>query len=247
MAATDDYLESLYKELYKSELERSDKLDVQVNLPAAIVTGLLAVSGFYIEHFPRFEWKLGIVLFSVCLLVYGGFLLGSVYCLIRSYFRYQYQLLPPPQEIDENVAELRIHYEAQFDDGRVVDENVKSDIQRNIVEVYESSGSFNRQSNTKRIAWLYWSTGWIIGAIITLVISRGIYYFGGIAEVKPQEIKVTEMPSDTSFHRVKVELADPRTVQRVEFVNPPDVQKVEIIRTPDVQKVQILVPEKGGK
>lgn len=33
MGVTEGYLEGLYKELYKSELERSDKLDAQVNLP----------------------------------------------------------------------------------------------------------------------------------------------------------------------------------------------------------------------
>jgi hypothetical protein len=60
MGMTDDYLESLYRTLYESELERSDKLDAQVNLPTAVVTGLLAVSAFYIEHFPKIADSTGL-------------------------------------------------------------------------------------------------------------------------------------------------------------------------------------------
>jgi hypothetical protein len=260
MGMTDDYLESLYRTLYESELERSDKLDAQVNLPTAIVTGLLAVSAFYIEHFPKIEWRVGVILFILSLIAYWALLMGTMYCLVRSYFKHKYQLLPPPGEIQQNVDKLRVHYEAEFDDGRnvfvnvFVDENVKGDIQHDIVNVYKESGSFNRSTNTTRIAWLHWATHWIVFSIVALVASRLVYYFG-VAESKPQEVKITEMPGDSGIHRVeivgrdvqKVEVVNPPSMHRVQIVNPPQSQKVEITGLPDVQKVEIITPKKETK
>jgi hypothetical protein len=256
LSSTDDYRESLYKELYKSELERSDKLDAQINLPTAIITGLLAVGAFYIEHFPRLEWKPKVIVFVLSLLVYGGFLIAGVYCLVRSYFRYQYALLPAPEDIDKNVEQLRRHYEGKWwlgeDEG--IDDNIKSDIQQNIISIYMESSSFNRQSNLTRIAWLHWTTRWIIYAIVVLVISRGIYYFC-ISESKTQEVKIAEMPKDATIHRIqvvgdrvqKVELTNPPALHRVEVVNPPTVQKVQITDFPAVQKVEVRNTTKEAK
>ena len=66
MEQTEDYLESHYRTLRESDLERSDKFDAQINLSTAVVTGLLAVSAFYIEHFPRLEWLASVALFVIC-------------------------------------------------------------------------------------------------------------------------------------------------------------------------------------
>lgn len=254
MASTEDYLEALYKDLYKSELDRSDKLDAQINLPTAIVTGLLAVSAFYIEHFPKLELRLSVCLFVLSLLVYGSFLIAAVYCLVRSYFRHRYELLPPPEAIDTNVGELRAHYEGEFGEDKGIDENVKSDIQQNIIDIYKESGSFNHHSNVNRIAWLHWTTRWIIYAIVTLVVSRGIYYFG-ISESKPQEIKIIEIPKDAAVHRIeivgagvqKIEVTNQPQLHRVEVVNPTAVQKVQITDSTAVQKIEVTNPPKEAK
>ena len=250
MAATDDYLEALYKGLYESELERSDKLDAQINLPTAVVTGLLAVSAFYIEHFPKLQRRIGVILFVLCLGAYGAFLVGAMYCLIRSYFNQKYKWLPSPGRVQQNVDQLREYYEA-LDDGLDVDERVKADIQHDMVNVYKQSGAFNRDTNVIRVGWLHWATRWIIASIVTLVISRSVYYLG-VAESKPQELRITGLPDVqkvevTGHNTQKVQVVGPPPVQRVEIVNPPASQKVEVTGLPDVQKVEVVTPKKENR
>jgi hypothetical protein len=250
MAATDEYLESLYKGLHEFELERSDKLDAQINLPTAVVTGLLAVSAFYIEHFPPLSWRPGVILFTLALAAYGGFLLLAIICLIRSYFNHRYDWLPPPEAVQQNVDGLAAYYEA-LEDGHDVDGRVKADIQHDIVNVYRLSASFNRHTNVTRIAWLHWATRWIIASIVALIVSRAIYYLGA-AESKPQEVRVAGLPEVQKVEVVgrdtqKVQVVGPAPVQRVQVVNPPASQKVEITGLPDVQKVEVVAPKKEGK
>jgi hypothetical protein len=204
MGVTDDYLEGLYRTLYESELETSDKLDAQINLPTAVVTGLLAVSAFYIEHFPKIELRPGVVLFITSLVFYGLFLLAATYCLIQSYFKQKYELLPPPEAIDENAVGLRKHYEAVYDNNKDVDESVKLDLQAELINVYKQSGSFNRGTNVTRIAWLHWSTRWIIYSIIALVASRAFYYFGA-SDTSPQKVEISGLPAVQ-----KIELVSPK-------------------------------------
>ncbi len=250
MGQTGDYLESLYKSLHDFELERSDKLDAQINLPTAVVTGLLAVSAFYIEHFPKLEWRAGVLLFLTALAAYGVCLLAAIYCLIRSYFNHKYDWLPAPEHVQENVEGLQAHYEA-LEDGLDVDERVKTDIQQEIVNVYKTCGSFNRQTNTRRIAWLHWTTRWIIASIGALIVSRGFYYFAA-AESRPQEVRIMGVAGLPDVQKVevlgrdpqKIQMVDPSPVQRVEVVNPPAAHKVEVTRLPDVQKVELVTPRK---
>jgi hypothetical protein len=248
MSQTDDYLESLYKSLHDFELERSDKLDAQISLPTAVVTGLLAVSAFYMEHFPELEWRPGVVLFTLVLGVYGCFLVLAIYCLIRSYFSHKYDWLPPPEVVQENADGLNAHYEA-LEDGLDVDERVKADLQREILSVYKTSASFNRHTNIARVGWLHWTTRWIIASIITLVISRPIYYFG-VVESKPQEVRITGIAGIPVVQKVevvgpdtqKVQITSAPAVQKVEVVNPPS--KVEVSGLPEVQKVEVVTPAK---
>jgi hypothetical protein len=227
MGTTEDYLEKLYQTLYEAEMETSYKLDAQINLPTAVVTGLLAVSAFYIEHFPKIEPKPGVILFIMVLAIYGGFLLGAIYCMIRSYFNNKYKFLPAPDEIDQNATELRDHYEGTFEEENHVDHHVKADIQCDIINVYKQSASFNRRTNINRIAWLHWSTTWIICSIVALGVSRGVYYVGAAA-TRPQEMTITEMP-------------------KIQLMDSPQRPKFEVSGLPDVQKVEIIAPKKDGK
>ena len=196
-------------------------------------------------------------------------------------FQSQISAAAASREDPAKCQRTEAHYEAEFDDGRnvfanvFVDENVKGDIQHDIVDVYMKIGSFNRSTNITRIAWLHWATRWIIFSIVALVASRVVYYFG-VAESKPQEVKITEMPGDSGMHRVqivgrdvqkvemvnppsmhrvqivgrdvqKVEMVNPPSMHRVQIVSPPQSQKVEITGLPDVQKVEIITPKKETK
>ena len=51
-----EYLESLLRDMYKAESDRSDKLDAAVNLPTALLTVLLGVGAFYLEKLPDLRW-----------------------------------------------------------------------------------------------------------------------------------------------------------------------------------------------
>jgi hypothetical protein len=185
MAEDSDYLESLYKEVYKAEQDRSDKLDSQINVPTAIVTVLLGAAAIYLERPPRFDGSLGPIAFRGVLLGYAAAVLSAVYCLLRSYIGHRYALIPSPARIAGRVEELARYYRSYYrEDEHDIPAGVKTAIQGEMIDFYEQAADANRSTNLTRTSWLYRTTVSLALAFSLLVFSRIIYY-NSIGENKP--------------------------------------------------------------
>ena len=240
MPASRDYLESVYKEAYKAELDRSEKLDGQINLPTGIVTVFLGASAFYFEHPPAFGFTVRVSLFYGTMIAYLLAVLATIFCMVRSYTRYRYALIPSPLKIDERVEELRVFYQNYYGDAHpAVDEDIKKEIQGELIGFYRDAADENRKNNVKRTEWLFRTTLCIVLALLLLMLSRVIFY--AIANPpKPQKIQIVSTPAEPS--RLNIAGAKSNDIQKVQVLAPPSAQGVELTNRPLRPKIEITAP-----
>src|SRR5208282_5330962 len=236
MSEASDYLETLFKESYKAELDRSEKLDSQINLPTIIVTVFLGASAFYFEHRPEFQWSPAIVVFY----------------LVRSYGGYAYALIPSPGRVEARSQQLRAFY-ADYYGGNVaaIEGDVKKSIQEEMIGFYQVAATANRTNNLTRTTWLFYTTVWIVISLVLLLVSRLVFYYND--KPKPQKVRIIstkDEPSEIDVKGVtpppvqKVEVSGALSPHQVQITNPPRVQDVKIIGQPAVQKVEVVEPQK---
>jgi hypothetical protein len=182
MAEDSDYLEALYKEVYKSEQDRSDKLDSQIAVPTAIVTVLLGAAALYFERPPKADGSLGLIAFCVSVAGYAIALIATVFFLFRSYTGYRIALIPSPSRIAGRTQELATYYRNYYsEDKHDIPAGVKTAIQGEMIDFYEEAADVNRSTNLRRTGWLARAIISLGCAIAFLVVSRIIYFTSNIA------------------------------------------------------------------
>jgi|GEM_PF-2842802 len=252
MSEASDYLETLFKESYKAELDRSEKLDSQINLPTIIVTVFLGASAFYFEHRPEFQWSPAIVVFYLVMMLYLASVVRTIYCMVRSYGGYAYALIPSPGRVEARSQQLRAFY-ADYYGGNVaaIEGDVKKSIQEEMIGFYQVAATANRTNNLTRTTWLFYTTVWIVISLVLLLVSRLVFYYND--KPKPQKVRIIstkDEPSEIDVKGVtpppvqKVEVSGALSPHQVQITNPPRVQDVKIIGQPAVQKVEVVEPQK---
>ena len=249
-----DYLEAALKDLHQAESDRADKLDGAVNLPTAILTVLLGAGTLYLDKLPRFSPNVWVVAFYATALMYFFAVIRCVYCVLRSYYRYQYRLVANPVEIVFYEEQYRKYYSEKCDDGDEVDNQVKEELRDFLIEQFSTVSDHNRKQTLTRVNWLYRTTQSIIISLVFLAISRLLFYEAADISPKPQEVQVIGFPNN-----IKVQAQTPasQTIkidgtpridignQKMEITNLPNQQKVELIEQLPVQRVEIIEPKKG--
>jgi len=247
-----DYLENLLKDMYKAESDRADKLDGDVNLPTAILTVLLGVGALYIEKAPSPSWGIRVVLYYLSSAIYLGFLIGALFCLVRSYTHQRYRMIANPKEMTDFEAGMRKHYEAVPQEGKSVDDEVKRELQDALIEQYTESSEQNRQRNLQRTKWLFMTTQFIVGSLAMMIVSRILFYTVNNTTPRPQEVKIISMPDIPSMGvkspgTQEVQLNPVPGVHvgalpRIEGMRDTATRKVEIAGPSTLQKVEIVKP-----
>jgi hypothetical protein len=252
-----EYLESILKDLYKSEADRSDKLDSVVNLPTAILTVLLGVGALYLDSPPKFRLEFPVVAFYVISLVYFILLASALFCLVRSYFGYKYRMLADPQEVVNYESTLRKYFTDYPVDGSSTDDEVARALRSNVIQQYREAADHNRRANLRRINWLFWTTGLIVSALVAMIISKVLYVAIRDTVPKPYDVKIVQMPATpklgVAFPNVQTIEID--TDSLVNLVNPPKLKvlpvteprKIQAVDQPQVPKTEITKPTKGDK
>lgn len=202
---TKKYLEATFKEMYKAEVDRSDKLDAQITAPIALITVLLGVAAIYVETFPRLGSSALNLLYFLFLAAFIGAIGGAILCLFLSYHHYEYKTASVPEELRAYFNKLKTYYDAEptkYPQGATSsDEALHQKLLDNMLGLYTNATVTNRTSNLNRIWYLYWTTRCLTAAVVLLFANRMFYYATKETPAKEQTIRIS-VPADG---KVKVE------------------------------------------
>jgi hypothetical protein len=221
-----------------------------------LVTIFLGASAFYFEHPPELTRDIRAILFYVLMALYVVAVVATIVCMVKSYTRYRYSLVPSPNRIGERVDELRSYYREYYgENDPAIEEEVKKDIQAELIDFCKQAGTDNRNNNLRRTTWLFFTTVCIVASLALLLLSRVVFYTIDNPP-KPQKVRIVSTNSDPSVIQVeglkptdvqKVQIPGLPQTHRVEVTNQPTVQRVQITGQPPVQRVEVIEPKKESK
>src|SRR5437667_12180017 len=130
MADKPNYLESLFREMYKAEADRKNELNKYISVPIGVLAVIAGLGCRFMDQFPG--WKAGgdaVIPFLIFWsLMMACVVVASTY-IIRAIVNYEYGYVATPNEILTYAAGLRTKYsEAEPTAGTDVDEWVQEDV-----------------------------------------------------------------------------------------------------------------------
>lgn len=176
-----------YKDAYKTQMERTDKIWDRVSFLSGLLTPLGGAIFYVILNYPR-----GDLPFSFCFPIIVSLLLFIVavaqvlYCLAGGF---TYSTIPTPLRLREYVKKME-NYAASVP-GKNVD--VLDKIKTNLMNSYCEGASFNMQVNLKRTQLLLKATQISILSFILLLLALPNFFVKQIHhENLPTKVIVTE-------------------------------------------------------
>ena len=259
MEKTKAYLESLFAEIHKMELDQSSKLDTQFNVLSVMTTVFLGSSVAFFEKAPSLSRAPSIVIFYIAVVVFVAAILRVLKCLIMSYRGYKYAYIASPTDIMGYAKAIEGEYaHNEVEEDQSVDDRVSDEMHDYVADMLQRCGAENRQHNITRAAWSFRATFWLVAALVALIAGRGSMLF--FVSEKPQRVVIG--PTDKNdpipvlirgtdgvqkvevTNRQKVEITNLPAVQKVSVTNPPAVQKVEVTGQLPPTKVEVINPKK---
>ena len=146
----DDYLEKLFADAYRREVEQEENVVRSLPIIAAIASITLLVLREFGDGVPAFDWSvLAFVVHSLILLIGAAFLyvLFFLFVALRPR-RYEH----PDDEIDiRSVAEATLeHYQNEGKSAEVAEAIALRGIRRQMIEQFASAATNNREQNLRR-------------------------------------------------------------------------------------------------
>lgn len=183
------YTEELFKELYWKELDRKDKINSNLSLPAGIITVIAGVDAYYIQHFPSHRcelWNISFVVLSILLAISIAF---AVYYFFRAYhLGHAYGYIPTPNEIARYASDLKNYYMSIKEPN--VDEVVENDLRIFLASKYSEYGTINTQNNDEKSKYLHRTNVAISISLIVLLLSLFPFYMINHLTSQTQKIEM---------------------------------------------------------
>jgi hypothetical protein len=177
----------LAKQLYDSEWSRRDQLAASIAVPISIVTALggglaLLVKSFVFDDSFATDAFVVVGAAALCSLALAA------YSLIRSYYGYEYQLIPSAVELEEYHRGLETYYTATGhpDETGLEFEHYLSDR-------YIEASEQNAHNNSSRSAHLYHTTRSVVLALVAtslLLVPWSVNTMG--SEPSPQHVVIDQ-------------------------------------------------------
>ena len=183
-----DYLFDFAQRTYEMEIERKDRINASLSLPAGVVALLAGVVALFAEKVPQ---NLPGVAGAVFAISAGGLLVAivvAVFYLILAYIGRGYYYLNTPVEWRRQVRALEDYY--KNNDGNNIQALVEEDIKRNLLSQYEESAHENFENNRKKLDYLSNAKIAIACGLVALLISVVPYYALTRGE-KTYQVRVT--------------------------------------------------------
>lgn len=183
----------LFKERYYFEHERNTKLTTKLGIPITILTIIFGVITYFLKNIINFNhdsWSisfyisLGIILLCVAL---------TIYYLIRSYYNYTYAYFPTPQELSNDIENIKNYYkDTYFEDykQKKIKELIENDIDSLILNYYKECSEINVTQNDRKSKYLHKSSSTLIVIIIFLFLSSIPFYKLYYSNSKIQKIEI---------------------------------------------------------
>lgn len=220
-----------YEDHYFSELERKEKLKSDLQIPIAIITIIGGLLGFFIKNFTK-TGDLHEYFFWVLIIIAVIALVGAIYFLYRSYYSYTYRYIAPPKQLKDYYDGLADYY--KINQGQT--DEADKEFEAYIKERYAACAEVNRWNNNAKSAFLHKANTWLIGAVVSALISA-IPYFWPVFQGKEKVQQVKILGLESILKRLEVIMPNEK-----EKPKPPPDQEVKEGAVPKKPK-----PEKDTK
>ena len=169
-----DYLFDFAQRTYEMEIERKDRINASLSLPAGVVALLAGVVALFAEKVPQDLPGVAGAIFVIVAFGLLGAIVVAIYFLIFAYIGRGYYYLNTPVEWRKQVSDLEDYYQ---NDGRNnIQSLVEKDIKRNLLSQYEESAHENLENNRKKLGYLNNAKIAIACGLVALLISVVPYY-----------------------------------------------------------------------
>ena len=143
----------LFKERYYFEHERNTKLTTKLGIPITILTIIFGVITYFLKNIINFNHEFWSILFYISLGIILLFVALTIYYLIRSYYNYAYAYFPTPQELSNDIENIKNYYkDTYFEDYQ--EKKIKKLIENNIYSLifnyYKECSEINVAQNDRK-------------------------------------------------------------------------------------------------
>ena len=185
-----DHLFDFARRTYEMEIERKDRINASLSLPAGVVALLAGVVALFAEKVPQSLPGIAGAIFAIAAVGLLVAIVVAVFFLLLAYIGRGYYYLNTPVEWREQVRALEDYY--QNNDKNNIQALVEEDIERNLLSQYEESAHENFESNRKKLGYLSNAKIAIACGLVALLISVVPYYLLTHGE-KTHRVHVTNL------------------------------------------------------
>ena len=147
----DDYLEGVFKDAFKRELEVDENVARTLPFFAATLALVVTLYGFATTKLPPLEWRLLSLLLHLLLLTGAACLAGVVYNLFQAVRVRVYRLPPKETELVTWAEGLRTFYAEQGLTPEASDEKVSGDLKSRLILEFAEGVEHNRAANIPKL------------------------------------------------------------------------------------------------
>lgn len=147
----DDYLESVFEDAFKRELEVDENVARTLPFFAATLALVVTLYGYATTKLPPLEFQFLSLLLHLLLLAGAGCLGGVVYSLFQAVRARVYRLPPKETELIAWADGLKAYYAEQAISPEAADEKVAGDLRRRMILEFAEGVEHNRAANVPKL------------------------------------------------------------------------------------------------
>ncbi len=216
MTKLEKMIDAQLAEMYRFELDKRDKIESGLSLPAGILLAGAGVTWFYLKTLPALTWAFWDGTFVVFGALFALSILAGFYCLTRCIWSYEYAYLPSGgkllahykkvrEDADSYQRELQAYMTAHPEyqpDTTDLDERDANLLRVSLRESYADAAEINRNNNTRKSKYRHHLNGTLIAMGLFLLLSvlpLGILTYNGARRQPTYAVKLVP-----AIHKVRV-------------------------------------------
>jgi len=147
----DDYMEGVFKDAFKRELEVDENVARTLPFFAATLALVVTLYGYATTKLPPLEWRFLSVLLHLLLLAGAACLAGVVLSLFQAVRARVYRLPPKETELVAWAAGLKAFYAEQGMSPEAADDKVAGDLRSRMIVEFAEGVEHNRAANVPKL------------------------------------------------------------------------------------------------